>query len=419
MKLLDIFLPYQKSFFCNPSKRKMWVSARQIGKSFCVAGMLVYKALSKQNGLSICISVNSRSASELISKCRQFAESIKVLSEGRIDYTASYDTIHFSNGSRVMSLPSTADSLRGWSAQCVIIDEAAFVWRLDDILQGIAPTLTRDQNSELILTTTPAGKNGAFYELYRTALNEDEWYVQHTTIEDAINDGLKIDIESLHSLCPDPEIFAQEYMCQFSSEYSSLIDTSLLEYYDELPKQTSTAYIGIDVGSTSDRTAMVTIQQINNRNYVDDIVVLHKAEYEHQLEIAKELHSKNKYRGGYVDKTGIGSAFSEFVTKKVCVNIKGLSFTASNKPQMYEALRSQVFDHTILFNRKFKSMLEMDFNNVQRIVTESGQVKYEAGHNAQGHSDITSALVLALQSIKDNPASLSYPSSYTRFSRLS
>ena len=302
--------------------------------------MLVYKALSKQNGLSICISVNSRSASELISKCRQFAESIKILSEGRIDYTASYDTIHFSNGSRVMSLPSTADSLRGWSAQCVIIDEAAFVWRLDDILQGIAPTLTRDKNSELILTTTPAGKNGAFYELYSTALNEDEWYVQHTTIEDAINDGLKIDIESLRSLCPDPEIFAQEYMCQFSSEYSSLIDTSLLEYYDELPKQTSTAYIGIDVGSTSDRTAMVTIQQINNRNYVDDIVVLHKAEYEHQLEIAKELHLKNKYRGGYVDKTGIGSAFSEFVTKKVCVNIKGLSFTASNKTPMYETLRS-------------------------------------------------------------------------------
>ena len=419
MTLLDLAYPYQKSFITSPKKRKIWISSRQIGKSWSVALLACFKALSKQNGLSICISVNSRSASELISKCRQFAESIKILSEGRIDYTASYDTIHFSNGSRVMSLPSTADSLRGWSAQCVIIDEAAFVWRLDDILQGIAPTLTRDQNSELILTTTPAGKNGAFYELYSTALNEDEWYVQHTTIEDAINDGLKIDIESLRSLCPDPEIFAQEYMCQFSSEYSSLIDTSLLEYYDELPKQTSTAYIGIDVGSTSDRTAMVTIQQINNRNYVDDIVVLHKAEYEHQLEIAKELHSKNRYRGGYVDKTGIGSAFSEFVTKKVCVNIKGLSFTASNKTPMYEALRSQVFDHTILFNRKFKSMLEMDFNNVQRIVTESGQVKYEAGHNAQGHSDITSAIVLALQSIKDNPASLSYPSSYARFSRLS
>ena len=46
-----------------------------------------------------------------------------------------------------MSLTSTADSLRGWSAQCVVVDEASFVWRLDDILQGLAPTLTRDPDA--------------------------------------------------------------------------------------------------------------------------------------------------------------------------------------------------------------------------------------------------------------------------------
>lgn len=139
--------------------------------------MLCYKALSKKNGLSLCISVNSRSAAEIIAKCRQFAESIKILSKSSIDYVASFDSIKFSNGSRVISLPSTADSLRGWSATCVCIDEAAFVWHLDEIMQGIAPTLTRDPNSELILTTTPAGKNGPFYELYSKALDSNEWYV--------------------------------------------------------------------------------------------------------------------------------------------------------------------------------------------------------------------------------------------------
>ena len=177
MKLLDIFLPYQKKFFTNTAKRKIWVSARQIGKSFCVAGILTLKALQKQNGLAICISVNSRSASEIISKCKQFAESVKVLSNNAITYTSSFDTIRFSNGSRIMSLPSTADSLRGWSAQCVVVDEASFVWKLDEILQGLAPTLTRDPDAELILTTTPAGKNGPFYELYNNALNDPQWYV--------------------------------------------------------------------------------------------------------------------------------------------------------------------------------------------------------------------------------------------------
>ena len=315
-----------------------------------------------------------------------------------------------------MSLPSTADSLRGWSTRCVVVDEAAFVWKLDEIMQGLAPTLTRDPDAELILTTTPAGKNGPFYELYNNALNDPQWYVQHTTIHDAIADGLKVDLNSLHSLCPDPDVFAQEYECKFLSEYASMIDLNLIDYYDELPKETFTNYIGIDVGSTSDRTAMVTVKQANDIAYIDDIVIMHKASYEDQLNTAKLLHQKNTYKSGYIDKTGIGSAFSEFVEKKVCSQIKGLQFTVANKVPMFENLRSRIFDHTLKINSKFKSMIELDFNNVRRIVNEAGQVKYEAGHNSQGHSDITSAIVLALQAIKDKPVSFSLPSAYQRYS---
>lgn len=68
-KLLDIFLPYQSDFFLNKKKRKIWISSRQVGKSFTIAGLLCYKALSKKNGLSLGISVNSRSAAEIIRKC--------------------------------------------------------------------------------------------------------------------------------------------------------------------------------------------------------------------------------------------------------------------------------------------------------------------------------------------------------------
>ena len=51
-----------------------------------------------------------------------------------------------------------------------------------------------------------------------------------TTIQDAINDGLKIDLNALHTLCPDPDIFAQEYECKFLSEYASMIDINLLQF---------------------------------------------------------------------------------------------------------------------------------------------------------------------------------------------
>ena len=418
MKLLDIFLPYQKSFFCNPSKRKMWVSSRQIGKSFCIAGILVYKALSKQNGLALCISVNSRSASEIIKKCSQFAEAVKTLTKGAITYQNAFDHITFSNGSRVLSLPSTSDGLRGWTASCVCIDEAAFVWKLDEILQGIGPTLTRDPNAELILTTTPAGQNGPFYEMYSKALVDDQWYVQTTTIHDAIQNGLDVDLDSLHSLCPDPDVFAQEYECKFMSEYGSLIDIDLVDWYDQLPNGQYATYLGMDIGSTSDRSAIVTAKRILDVTYIDDIAMLHKTSYEDQLKVVKELHKLNNYSSGYIDKTGIGSAFAEFCTKQISSRLKGLQFTVANKTPMFELLRSQIFDHSVKFNRKLKKLIEDDFRNVQRIVTESGQVRYEAGHDQNGHSDATSAIILALQAIHDMPQSMSVPMPYRFTTRI-
>ena len=300
------------------------------------------------------------------------------------------------------------------SHNCVCIDEAAYVSHLDNIMNAINPTLSRDDNAELILTTTPAGKNGDFYELYSDALNDDNWYVQYTTIHDAINDGLNANIQSLKTLCPDKDVFAQEYECQFLSEYGSLIDVSLIDYYDDLPSGNRTNYLGMDIGSRSDRSAIVILRKIGEVVYLDDIVVLNKMEYNQQLQMVKEIHNINKFNAGYIDETGIGSAFAEFVKKNVSSKITGFTFTGSNKTPMYEKLRSLIYEHKLKVNIKFKSIIEKDFKNVQRVVNESGQVKYIAGHNENGHSDITSGLVLGIRAIDDHPANFQMPIQYIR-----
>lgn len=237
---------------------------------------------------------------------------MRLSTKGAITYEQSFDQIRFSTGSRILSLPATSDSLRGFTAQCVCLDEAAFIPRLDDIMTGIAPTLTRDRSAELILTTTPAGMNGPFYELYQKALGDEDWYVQTTSIHDAINDGLDVDLDSLRSLCPDPDVFSQEYECRFLSEYGTMLDLNLIDWYDELPKGSFSVNVGLDVGSTSDRTAICTTKTHGGVTYVDEIVLLHKTPYEQQLKVLAELHQKHGYSSGYIDKTGIGSAFAEF-----------------------------------------------------------------------------------------------------------
>ena len=156
-----------------------WSLEQVIGKSFTLAAMLVERALEKR-GLSLCISTGSRAASEIVRKSVMFAEAVKKLSHGRLTYTSGFDHVTFSNGARVMSLPSSTDgaNLRGWTASCVCIDEAAWIPHLEKVLQAISPTLSRDPSAELVLTTTPAGRNGPFYDLWVEARDHPEvWHV--------------------------------------------------------------------------------------------------------------------------------------------------------------------------------------------------------------------------------------------------
>lgn len=77
--------------------------------------------------------------------------------------------------------------------------------------------------------------------------------------------------------------------------------------------------------------------------------------------------------------------------------VKGYTWTASNKTPAYEALRALIFDHKLKFASHLKQLITSDFSNVHRVVTEAGKVSYQAGRDANGHSDATSALVLAVQ----------------------
>ena len=419
MKLLDTFLPYQKSFFCNPAKRKIWLASRQTGKSFCLGGMLVHSALSTQNGLSLCISTGAKAASEIIMKCIQFAKAVEVLTDKAITFRSSFDGVKFSNGSRVLALPSSTDgaNLRGWTVTgCVAIDEAAFIRNLDSIMQAIAPTLSRSQTAQLVIASTPAGKNGKFYDMWKAAQNDPSWYAQSTTIHDAILAGLDVDLDSLHKLCPDREVFAQEYECVFQSSLDNMLDPELIEETDSIPENASGTWLGIDIGRQHDRTSIVAVKQVMDKLYVDSIKTLHRCEYQKQLdEFAKHVQMQKGFVAGYIDAGGIGSAVAEFAGQKISPKLKPFVFTATSKTPAYELFRSKVMQRgQIFFSPEAAKLARADVLNVSRIVTESGQVRYTAESNAEGHGDIISGIVLALQAWHDFPIQVSLPIPYAR-----
>ena len=419
--IADIALPYQKAFLKAPQRRKIWLSSRQVGKSWCLALVLCATALKQENGLSLCISTGAKAASEIIMKCIQFARAVEVLTDKAITFRSSFDGVKFSNGSRVLALPSSTDgaNLRGWTVTgCVAIDEAAFIRNLDAIMQAIAPTLSRSETAQLVIASTPAGKHGKFYDMWKAAQNDPSWYAQSTTIHDAMLAGLKVDLDALHKLCPDREVFAQEYECVFQSSLENMLDPALIEETDSIPANASGTWLGIDIGRQHDRTSIVAVKQVGDKLYVDNIKTLHRCEYQKQLdEFSKHVAMQKSFVAGYIDAGGIGSAVAEFASQKISPKLKPFVFTSSSKTPAYELFRSKVMQRgQILFSPEAAKLARADVLNVSRIVTESGQVRYTAESNDEGHGDIISGIVLALQAWHDFPLQASLPIPYARAS---
>ena len=132
-----------------------------------------------------------------------------------------------------------------------------------------------------------------FYDLIQNA--DQDWYVQRTTIEDAVKDGLKVDVDELRKFVGDVDVFNQEYMCVFSKEFGSFIDTDTIDFVDEIPNQQGGYYLGMDIGRKHDMTALVILKSIGDKVYVVNVISLNKCEYSEQIRIVKDLNDKYKF----------------------------------------------------------------------------------------------------------------------------
>ena len=417
MTLLDLMLPYQREFILAKQKRKIWLSSRQIGKSHTIAFMLAYEAILKPNSVSLCISVNQASAAEIIKKAKMFAEAICQLSNGQITYTDSFDKIVFSNGSRIISLSSNVDGMRGWTANIVCIDECAFVQHLDEVIQAIAPTLSRNKNAKLILTSTPASKQSYFYQLFEQATNDDNWYVQRTTIFQAKEAGLDVDIEAIKTLCQDKDSFNQEYMCCFADKSASqFLDVDEIQV-GEIPatENNISYYIGIDLGRKHDQTAIVVIAKTQQKYYLVDIKTMIDVPYQEQFDKILEVQQLYQAKTIFVDSSGLGGPIAEQLNK-VDKRFKPYTFTNNSKNKLFETFKDGCLSKKLFIAEKFIYQLTSEINLVTKNVSESGQIRYNQNRVGNSHADILVAAMLGYLAAYENSASYSLPITYKKIS---
>ena len=152
---------WQQEVLDPSAKRLILLCARQAGKSL-VVGM---KALSRikyyDNSLVLLISPQQFKSRELMRKIEGlmiFDNSLPLLIKNN-DFEKE-----FANGSRIVALPGSEQSIRGYSGpSMIIIDEASRV--ADGSYRGSRPMMA-GADTTLILLSTPFGKRGFFHQAW-------------------------------------------------------------------------------------------------------------------------------------------------------------------------------------------------------------------------------------------------------------
>jgi hypothetical protein len=180
-------------------------------------------------------------------------------------------SILFPNGSVIIPLPGKADAMRGFTANLLIIDEAA---RVPDEVYTAARPMLATTNGDLWLLSTPRGKRGFFYEEW---VGKDSPSHPWLRIAAKPTDHDRITKEFLTTEVRrnTAEEFGAEYGCEFVTQGRNVFAEEWLERafsadvptFDELSRtdlqfvrHRPAYYVALDLGYSRDHAALVIVE---------------------------------------------------------------------------------------------------------------------------------------------------------------
>jgi hypothetical protein len=181
--------------------------------------LALHKALVAPGSLILILAPAERQAKELFSKV---VLSYRTL--GHVIPTASYTKLgmELSNGSRIVALPGTEKTVRGFSGvDLLIVDEAARV--ADELYYAVRPMLAVS-GGRLLMLSTPFGKRGVFYEEWTGG---SAWERYTVTAEECSRIPPEFLEEERKTL--GPWWFAQEYECRFMDTVDQVFTTQVID----------------------------------------------------------------------------------------------------------------------------------------------------------------------------------------------
>jgi len=184
--------------------RQLWNCSRQAGKSQTAAVLAVHQAITVPESTILLVSPGQRQSSELAQKVRVLWRALALPKQGDNAMTLTGE-----NGSRVVSLPGSEGTIRGYTADLLILDEAA---RIEDDLYAAVRPMLAVTGGRLVAMSTPFGARGWWYEEWENGTTWQRFRVRATDVPRISADFLEQERASLGRW-----MFEQEYLTEFVS----------------------------------------------------------------------------------------------------------------------------------------------------------------------------------------------------------
>jgi len=182
------------------------------------AAIALHRALYYPGSLILCLAPALRQSQELFGKVAGFYRDLgrPVPPQGERKLS-----LELENGSRIVTLPGSEKTIRGFSgAALLIVDEAA---RVDDELYFAVRPMLAVSGGALMLST-PYGKRGVFFEEWTGGVGWERYEVPASQCPRISEEFLEEERQAL-----PPWVYRQEYECSFEETEDQVFTIDMID----------------------------------------------------------------------------------------------------------------------------------------------------------------------------------------------
>ena len=212
---------WQAAVLTSAARKHLLLCSRQAGKSTVASLLAAHEACFNAGSLTLMLAPSLRQSSELFRTTMGVLRTV----EHSIPDVAGESAlrVELTNGSRIVALPGSGDTVRGYaSCSLLIVDEAARV--PDELIAAVRPSQATRAGARIVALSTPAGRRGWYYLEYSSGVG---WHRTRIAAAECPRIGAEFLADEQRSL--GPHVYAQEYECEFFDPETSVFSSELIE----------------------------------------------------------------------------------------------------------------------------------------------------------------------------------------------